>query len=228
MPRRHQDDSLADVFADILLNLATRHAGIGLGICFILFVVGLVFHMHPKAGFGLGELTAYIFYFLAVAGVVITLTSWLFRRLHGHEESASTTSTGAPTLPDLHKVPSLLSQGEKAFYDVLYQVVGNRAVIFTKVRLLDLIQCEESRGWRIFTNRINRKHVDFVLCDPQTLAPLLVIELDDRSHHSSQATTSDQVKNEVLAKANIPMHRQTCQTAYDVNALAATLQQWIG
>ena len=31
-------------------------------------------------------------------------------------------------------------------------------------------------------HRINAKHVDFVLCCPATLRPLLVVELDDASH----------------------------------------------
>ena len=37
-----------------------------------------------------------------------------------------------------------------------------------------------AQAWR---NRIHAKHIDFVLCDPGNLQPILCIELDDPSHN---------------------------------------------
>jgi hypothetical protein len=37
----------------------------------------------------------------------------------------------------------------------------------------------QNRSWM---NRIDRKHVDFLICDPGSMAPALAVELDDGSH----------------------------------------------
>ena len=50
-----------------------------------------------------------------------------------------------------------------------------------------------SRGrWdeRYWFRRISRYHVDFVICEPRTTEPLLVVELDDRRHRERRARTA--------------------------------------
>lgn len=63
-------------------------------------------------------------------------------------------------------------------------------------------------------NRIDRKHVDFVLCDRQTLAVVAIIELDDSSHKRSRAKRGDETKNKALAAAGIPMVRIAAKRGY--------------
>lgn len=70
----------------------------------------------------------------------------------------------------------LLSPAERDFYETLRQVIGDRYLIFTKVRLLDLLWLPQNLPNRqTHMNRVQAKHVDFVLCHPQTVAPALVI-----------------------------------------------------
>src|SRR5579862_6559476 len=71
----------------------------------------------------------------------------------------------------------LLSRTEASFFGVLNQVVGGEYFIFAKVRLLDLMDLprgtESRQGAQ---NRIQSKHVDFVLCERNGIRPCLVIE----------------------------------------------------
>ena len=43
-------------------------------------------------------------------------------------------------------------------------------------------------------------HLDFVLADPESLAVVLVIELDDKSHWSAEARKRDLFKDSPLAR----------------------------
>ena len=51
------------------------------------------------------------------------------------------------------------------------------------------------------------RHVDFLLCEPYTLKPLLVIELDDHSHLKPEAQAADRFKDAVFAGAGLPLLR---------------------
>ena len=58
---------------------------------------------------------------------------------------------------------------------VLRTAVGDRALIRLKVSLGDLFyaKADDPRHYRTLSNRIDRKHVDFLLCDPHTVKPLI-------------------------------------------------------
>jgi hypothetical protein len=66
----------------------------------------------------------------------------------------------------------LFSPAERSFFGVLEQVVGDEFKVFGKVRLGDLIKpakgLSQSRRASL-RNRIQLKHIDFVLCRPDTL-----------------------------------------------------------
>lgn len=77
-----------------------------------------------------------------------------------------------------------LSPAEQSFYLALKSAVSEWTLICPKVALGDLFYAKSSdpSNYRTFTNRIDRKHVDFLLCEPRTVKPLLGIEFDDKSH----------------------------------------------
>ena len=100
-------------------------------------------------------------------------------------------ATGTPTLPYCRK-DFLLTPAERSLYGVLTEAVQGRHLIFAKVRLLDLVwlpKGTESRQSHL--NRVQSKHVDFVLCDRDVVRPLMVIELDDSSHDRSDRKDRD-------------------------------------
>jgi very-short-patch-repair endonuclease len=71
--------------------------------------------------------------------------------------------------------------------------------------------------------------VDFVICDPETTRPLLVIELDDRSHRdkAAQRRGFDAWKDQALRAAGMPAYRAPTREAYDVRELAETVERMI-
>jgi very-short-patch-repair endonuclease len=69
--------------------------------------------------------------------------------------------------------------------------------------------------------------VDFVLCDLHSTAPLLVIELDDRSHARARSESRDRFKDAVLKAAGLPIYRVRCQQAYAPPELAGEIERRI-
>ena len=86
-----------------------------------------------------------------------------------------------------------LSAAELAFYRVLEQAVGQTYSINSKVRLWDVLYVPRQDNSRSYENKISSKHVDFLLCDPVTMQPILAIELDDSSHDRKDRKDRDLV-----------------------------------
>jgi hypothetical protein len=73
-------------------------------------------------------------------------------------------------------------------------------------------------------NRIDRKHVDFVLADDLSLQPLCGIELDDRSHQRPDRRERDRFVEAVFAATGLPLVRVPLRADYDPDKLAAELR----
>ena len=114
----------------------------------------------------------------------------------------------------------LLTRAERSFYEVLRQAVGEEYLIFTQIRLADLIYVRKGTKQRqSFQNKINAKHVDFLLCDPKSLQPMLAIELDDASHQRADRQKNDRVKEDALTAAGLPLLRVRAKRSYDLRDL---------
>ena len=116
---------------------------------------------------------------------------------------------------------ALLTPAERAFYRTLRQAVGSDFLLFTKVRLGDILQVRPGIGRQrqlAALGRINSKHADFVLCDPRTFTILWVIELDDRSHQLPARRRRDEFFDAALARAEVPLLRVPVARTYSVQA----------
>lgn len=146
--------------------------------------------------------------------------------------------TNLPELAEVQKEEVLpyrirddfLSSAELSFYHILQQAVGDWAVVCPKISLDDLFYAKSGdRGSnQTYTNKIDRKHVDFLLCHPKTMRPWLGIELDDASHQKSSRQERDRFVEKVFATANLPLFRQAVRSTYNVHELAAILRQQAG
>lgn len=96
----------------------------------------------------------------------------------------------------------------------------NGWVVCPKVNLNDLLYVEKGTegptGWR---NKIDRKHADFVLCEAETMQPVMVVELDDKSHGSAEAQRRDADKDRALGAAGLPIVRVRAAKGYEVAAV---------
>jgi very-short-patch-repair endonuclease len=120
-----------------------------------------------------------------------------------------------------HLRDNFLSAAERSFYGVLRQAVGDRALVFAKVSLNDLLYVKNSDYglFRTYTNKIDRKHVDFLLCDPETVRPLAGVELDDGSHRRPERQERDAFVDQVFEAAGLPLVRVTARHASNVAEL---------
>lgn len=110
---------------------------------------------------------------------------------------------------------SLLRPGERAFLPALRQACGERSLIFAQVQLSKLIYPRAGiPKWQTYQNKIDRKSVDFVLCDPSTLRVQLVIELDDRTHTREDRKERDDFVNRALAAAGLKLLRIAAAASY--------------
>lgn len=111
------------------------------------------------------------------------------------------------TLP-FYKKAYLLTNTEKKFYFVLSEILGNDYLIFSKVRIADLVYLPRginNSDFYHYQNKVQSKHVDFVLCDKENIKPLLVIELDDSSHLRPDRIDRDLLVDRIFENAKLPI-----------------------
>ncbi|RME47503.1 MAG: DUF2726 domain-containing protein [Caldilineae bacterium] len=134
-----------------------------------------------------------------------------------------------PETSPLEEVPyrlrdDFLSPAEISFYHVLRSVVKNRLTIAMKVRLADIFFVAQPNKNLAHYNRITRRHVDFLLCEPATMRPLVGIELDDSTHQRKDRRERDEFVNRVFKTAKLPLLRVPVKSAYSTREIAELLQ----
>ncbi len=123
---------------------------------------------------------------------------------------------------------SLFTPAERSFLGCLDSVPSPDIRVFAKVRLADLFDVERTAdrsAWRSAFNKINSKHVDFILLRANDLCPLLAIELDDKSHDREARQQRDVFLKEIFARANLPLIRFKVQKAYQTEDIAQRLNE---
>jgi hypothetical protein len=125
---------------------------------------------------------------------------------------------------------NFLSPAELDFYHVLQPAVSAWAIVCPKVRLGDLFypQTGDRRERFIARNKVERKHVDFLLCDPQTMRPLLGVELNDSSHRKSKRRRRDEFLARVFAATELPLAWIKVQPRYPAGQLNDHLRKKAG
>jgi Protein of unknown function (DUF2726)/Topoisomerase DNA binding C4 zinc finger len=118
-----------------------------------------------------------------------------------------------------------LSPAEKSFFQVIKGMMGNYFTICPKVSLSDLFFVSRPNENKSANNRINRKHVDFVICDPQTMTPLFAIELDDSSHERADRVERDVFVDSVFEAAQLPLLHIPAQLSYNTNELGVLFKK---
>ncbi len=123
------------------------------------------------------------------------------------------------------KRDALVTDTELEFYQVLAESAGEHWTIFAMVRIADLIKVVDETPKRLsWQNRINCKHIDFVLCDPESLVPRVAIELDDRSHQRTDRIERDRFVDDAMEAAGLPLLRVKVRSEYDPDKLRQRIE----
>lgn len=120
-----------------------------------------------------------------------------------------------PAKPPYLARGQLVTKPELRFYKSLAKAVQDDFEIFAMVRIADLLRVEKGhKNRRKWLNKILAKHIDFVLCDPGSLKPLVCIELDDPSHERPDRVERDIFVNQAFAAAGLPLLRIPTEPSY--------------
>lgn len=119
-----------------------------------------------------------------------------------------------PTLP-YFIVKNFLSPAELSFYKILSSMTGTKLTIQTKVGLKDIFRTNSKSHF----NKINQKHVDFLICETETMKPIIGIELDDTSHNQKTRQERDKFVDDVFKTASLPLIHITAQREYNTEII---------
>lgn len=146
--------------------------------------------------------------------------SWTFFRV-------KTTPPHSPPRIPIAVRDDFLSPAEQNFYLVLKAAVADSTIICPKVALGDLFYAKitDPSQNRSYTNKIDRKNVDFLLRDPQTLRPRAGLELDDASHQLGDRQARDAFVERGFAAAHVPLIRIPVRRSYSVSEVRALISQ---
>lgn len=103
----------------------------------------------------------------------------------------------------------VLSPWEQRVIQTLMDQLSDGLHLCPQVRLADIVKVEspDRSAWQGAFNGIASKSVDFVVMDLSNGNPILVIELDDRTHNRTDRQKRDALVNEVLSQACISLVR---------------------
>ena len=126
---------------------------------------------------------------------------------------------------------ALFTPAERSFLGVLDQAVGTDFRVFGTVRVADIVAVAKGTPkplWQSAFNQISAKHFDFVLCRPNDLKPVCVIELNDQSHAKESRQGRDKFLERVCTAAGIPLVFFPAKSSYTLAEICASIANAMG
>jgi hypothetical protein len=131
--------------------------------------------------------------------------------------------------PEYRKSKSVLTYRERVLLRTIRRAIEGKYIILMKVRMGDFVWlANEPKDRKFHNNQVLCKHVDFLLCDKFMLEPLLVIELDDKSHKKIDHAERDKFKDETFEFIGLPIIRIELQETYNSEELREQILEKIG
>ncbi len=103
---------------------------------------------------------------------------------------------------------NIMNSSEQALFINLNKQLGSEYIILSKVRTEDFIGVDKNSGLprnEIFglRGRIKSRHVDFLICDSNGMKPLMVVELDGKSHDRDKRKERDEYLDRVYTDVGL-------------------------
>lgn len=105
------------------------------------------------------------------------------------------------------KKDCLMTPREQVFFRKLQQVYGEWYYIFPQVNLDKILKIDPYTRSYTYKNKIDRKSVDFVIVNKETLQTEMALELDDYTHLRGDRVVRDNFVNETLTRAGVKLAR---------------------
>ena len=127
-------------------------------------------------------------------------------------------------MPQVMVSTKFVSGAEADFFRVLRAVVGDRGHVLAQVSLGRLLYFPGTNatnpGRARWWNKVCQKSIDFLVCEPATLKPVVAIELDEPSHDAPKRQARDEEVNALLKAAGLAALRVPTRRNYDTRVLA--------
>lgn len=136
--------------------------------------------------------------------------------------SKSSVKTESESLPYRLR-ERFLSTPEIALYHALMEMAGGRYVVYAKVALNDIFLIVRPNENVHFFNKIFRKHVDFLLCEPLSLKPEIGVELV-KPVGRSETRANDQFMEDLFLTAGLPLVHIPSSEHYVISDLILLFQ----
>ena len=111
-----------------------------------------------------------------------------------------------------------LSSTELALFSALQEMAAGRYVICPKGALNDIFYIQRPNENVHFYNKIFRKHVDFLLCEPQDMKPAFGVELV-KPIAKDETRSADQYMEDLFLSAGLPLVHVRSSDSYELGDL---------
>jgi len=116
-----------------------------------------------------------------------------------------------------------LSSTEVALFSVLQEMADGHYIVCPKVALNDIFYIQRPNENVHFYNKIFRKHVDFLLCEPDGMKPAFGVELV-RPIAKEETRSADQFMQDLFLNAGLPLIHVPSSKNYKLTDLVHLFQ----
>lgn len=142
--------------------------------------------------------------------LLIVIVMLILAYLKEKKEAKQINDTNEESIQEIKEYPYkkklLLTKNEWYFYKKLKPICDKHNLhILSKIRFADLVEVRETVDPKEkikYFNKISRKHIDYVLCKPDNLQVIALIELDDKSHERKDRIERDSFVDKVCEATN--------------------------
>lgn len=126
---------------------------------------------------------------------------------------------------------SLFSPVERSFLGLLEKAVQNEYRIVNRVKLADVLEVRDSvseKNRRSTLLKLNAKYLDYVLCDPESMKIVAIVDLVNTHNKDGHKAVPDWFVSGALEAAGIPYLRIGIKAGYSVAELQMALASKLG
>ncbi|GGW53922.1 DUF2726 domain-containing protein [Alishewanella tabrizica] len=131
----------------------------------------------------------------------------------------------------VQRKPALLSPVERSFLGLLEKAVQNEYRIVNRVKLADVLDVREpasDKSRRSIALKLNAKYLDYVLCEPDSMKVIAVLDLVNTHSKEGHKAVPDWFVSGALEAAGVPYLRIGIKAGYSVTELQAALAMKLG
>ena len=143
---------------------------------------------------------------IAILILIIVLSNKIYKKFFKHKKSqnaAAKKSSNSEPQKISYETKQLMTEYEKYFYKILSENFSDKYLIMPQVNLASVVNKIKDFP-KQYQNELYR-NIDFGIYDKQTLLPLLLIEINDKTHNQPNRIARDKKVKEICQIAGIKL-----------------------